>query len=135
MQKPIYCLCYDEPTQEWCKASLDDLIMRDEPELIVIPVYAMGERGEQCSWGELSKALGAARTEARKGAADYEREEMRKAVLAMKSAIKSIDSRLKELADDQAETNKLVRTFCNISIILWLLGAIGFIVNFFFFSK
>ena len=106
--------------------------MRDEPELIVVPVYTMGERGEQCSWGELSKALGAARTEARKGAADYEREEMRKAVLAMKSALKSIDSRFEELTADQTETNKLVRLFCNISIVVWLLGLIGFIITFFF---
>lgn len=132
MKRPIYCLCYDEPTQEWCKAQLDELIMRDEPELIVVPVYTMGERGEQCSWGELSKALGAARTEARKGAADYEHEEMRKAVLAMKKALKSIDSRFEELAADQTETNKLVRLFCNISIVAWLLGLIGVIINFFF---
>lgn len=49
---PTHFLCFDTLENEWKQTTLEELTMRNDPELFVIAVYENGEQGEQFTWSE-----------------------------------------------------------------------------------
>lgn len=49
---PTHFLHYDDQENKWQQATLEELTMRNDPELYVIPVYENGAQGEQSTWSE-----------------------------------------------------------------------------------
>ena len=49
---PSHFLVYDDLEQTWKPTSLEELSIRNDPDLYIIPVYENEKQGKQCTWKE-----------------------------------------------------------------------------------
>lgn len=47
---PSHFLVYDDMEQTWKPTTLEELSMRNDPDLYVVPIYENNQQGEQCTW-------------------------------------------------------------------------------------
>ena len=146
-----------EPTEQaWQQTSLEELAMRDDADLIVIPVYENGEQGESCTWAEYPRrqkqyALSQkTKTELEKEEKLHYWEKQKQLLLkkqqeesiafkkkqeeesreVMATCIRRIAENIEAMKVDQLETNAKVRAVCIILLISWAIGAVGVIFGF-----
>ena len=55
MNTPTHFLFFDEYENKWVQATTDELSMRNDPDLYVIPIYENNQQGEQCTWQDWPK--------------------------------------------------------------------------------
>lgn len=153
---PTHFLVYDPAEQKWLQTSLEDLTMRNDPDLYIMAVYENGEQGEQCTWAEypakqkeyeLSKKTKKEREkeetmrkweahkqqEIRKRheeAEAFKRKQEEESREVMATSIRTISANIESLKNDVLETNIKVRAVCIILLISWAIGAIGIILGF-----
>lgn len=53
---PSHFLVYDDIEQAWKPTTLEELSMRNDPDLYIIPVYENEKQGKQCTWKEFEGA-------------------------------------------------------------------------------
>lgn len=152
---PTHFLVYDPAEQKWLQTSLEDLTMRNDPDLYIMAVYENGEQGEQCTWAEypakqkeyeLSKKPKWERDreekmrkwEAQKEqeikkkqeeAEEFKRKQEEKSREVMATTIRSLSSNIEALKNDVMATNEKVRAVCSILLISWAVGAISIIFS------
>lgn len=53
---PTHFLVFDDIEQAWKPTTLEELSMRNDPDLYIIPVYENEKQGKQCTWKEFEGA-------------------------------------------------------------------------------
>ena len=153
---PTHFLVFEPAEQKWLQTSLEELTMRNDPELYVMAVYENGEQGEQCTWEEypdkqkeyeLSKKQKKEREkeesmrkwEAHKQkeikkqheeAEAFKRTQEEENREVMATLIRTMSANIEALKNDVMATNEKVRAVCIILLISWAIGAIGIILGF-----
>lgn len=49
---PIHFLYFDNIEETWNKATYDELLLKNDDLLYIVPVYVDNKQGSQCTWGE-----------------------------------------------------------------------------------
>lgn len=153
---PTHFLVYDPAEQKWLQTNLEDLTMRNDPDLYIMAVYEDGEQGEQCTWAEypskqkefeLSKMNKYERYRQEKllkweeqkqqelkkkqeEAKIFQRKQEEESREVMATCVRRIAENIEAMKTDQLETNIKVRAVCIILLISWAIGAIGIILGF-----
>ena len=153
---PSHFLVFDPAEQKWIETNLDELAMRDDPELYITPIFENGEQGKQCTWKEYQfqqKALELSKKQKREQAEketkrnhedlkkqnfnkrQEEAEAFKKKMEeesreVMATCIRTILENIEAMKADQLETNKKVRAVCSIFLICSFIASLSAIMSF-----
>lgn len=137
MNKPTHFLYFDEAENKWLQTNLEELAMRNEPGIYIIPVYENGENGEQCTfaeWPQRQKRYEQQKEEEQKRLArerqlkaeqDKKEAEVKNKEKAEAELRNSMPANIAALKNEFAKTGKLVRYTCRFFIVTFLLNCLG----------